>query len=699
LGEICKEGIIWINVTSGGRIVSSYKIGLKTKILGVVLLPVLLLILIFAFIHTRNTEVLTAQFVFARNIANSIAHDSTLAEMRKRLEKQALRLLNTEELLQFLKDPQNKSTKLVADGLFLTLKEEEIGRYSLFDANQQIVLQHTDQVAIRSGAMQQGVRKSFAEAAGDFLPHFYFRGSEDNTTAIAAEYCVVTAIADDKDKVVGYLELAIDSRLWLQTIAELTKTIGILQDPGKDQFVIATDKEVMAKLSSTGPGNYTAGVPHVQKAGETYLAVNFLPIAGPDGGLIGRLLLVCDVTLRHTAELKRNYTAAAMFLAVVIISLASTFFLVTRTIVTPIQRVITFASSMACGDMSSDLKVSTGGEILTMTNALNTMAQHIRLRAKEAEAVAGGDLSVAVTVTCDNDILGKALQAITANLGGIIAGIKGNADILEKTADTVAELSENLSKSTTTIDSETGALAKSFNTVTERLEQVAAATEQMSVSIKDISQSTAENNKIASETRRHSLEATEVINKLCASVVSIGKANQAIRDFADQTDLLALNATIEAARAGDAGKGFAVVASEVKDLASRSKETAKQVGEDISEIEVLTKKVVTAATMITEANETSVDASRSVATAIEEQSTVSADISENVAGAFQVTEGFSQNIDDINAAVAINSLAMQTLNKASHEMLAVVERLEDAVAMFKLTGKKGDDTNNIGNRS
>ncbi len=669
----------------------SRKIGLKSKIIGVVLLPMLLLILIFAFIHTRNTEALTGQFVFARNIANGIANDSTMAEMSKRLEKQVLRLLNAEELLQYLKEPQNKSAKLVVDGLFLTLKEEKIVRFTLFDTRLQMLLEHTDHVAVRNGPPEQAVRKSFAEAAGDFLPHFYFRGSEDGKADIAVEYCVVAAIADDQDTVVGFLELAVDSRLWLQTIAQLTKTIGILQDSGTNRFIIATDKEVMAKLSAAGPGNFTAGVPQVQKAGETYLAVNFLPITSPDGGLIGRLLLVCDVTLRHTAERKRNYIAAAMFLAVVAISLCSTVFLVTRTVVTPIQRVIAFASSMACGDMSSDLEVRTGGELLTMTTALNTMAQHIRQRAREAEAIAAGDLSTAVKVSCDNDILGRALQAITANLGGIIAGIKGNADILEKTANTVAELSDNLSKSTTPIDSETGSLANSFNAVTLRLQQVATATEQMSASIRDISQSTEENNKIASETRNHSLAATGAINKLCESIVSIGKANQAIREFADQTDLLALNATIEAARAGDAGKGFAVVASEVKDLASRSKETAKQVGVDIEAIEFLTEKVVATTTSIAASNETAVDSSQSVATAIEEQSTVAADISENVAGAFQVTQGFCKNIDDINAAVAVNSLAMQTLKDASREMLAVVGRLETAVAHFKFTGKGGDD--------
>ncbi|MBV5317400.1 MAG: methyl-accepting chemotaxis protein [Desulfobulbaceae bacterium] len=660
---------------------------MKLKIMCMVILPIVVLCPVIIPLYLQGTNALKAERDKAMGTANTIALDSVITHQKQRLEKSLTTVLMIDELASLALDPKNKSARMVLDGLFLSLAEESIVRFSVFDKDRSLILQQVKGPPARPLTLPPEFKAKFDQAATDFAFHYYFRGTDTNMESCPVEFCILSIVTDKKDNPVAFVELAVKSCLWTDMIAQLTGGKVFLYDPIHKKIPITEDRAFADQLVAHLPSDLTRNSFFQTDTEKSHFFTNVIPLTGLDDKTVGHLLISSDASSLVQNERKRWLYALMVTTFILLFSQVLAFFMISRGISAPIARIITFASSLASGDASTTLNIKSSGEILKMTEALNTMAEHIRERAAQAEKIANGDLTIDIVPESDKDILGDSLAAITNNLGEMIEQISVNANDLLGESRKVANLSGKLQNSSDIIESQAGKLTEAFTSISGNLEIVAHATEDLSSSIREISKASNDGSETTQKAMEHSLETSSTMRQLSKVVSCINEANQAITDFADQTNLLALNATIEAARAGEAGKGFAVVATEVKDLAIKSMETAKNIRVNIEDIEKFTIEAVTSTSTIAEAIAHAKDAAFGIASAVEQQAAVAVDISQNISKAHTITGGFSSSLNDLNHAASVTNETTSSLNKSADQLSKLSEALKMSVDRFTLRPK------------
>ncbi len=182
-----------------------------------------------------------------------------------------------------------------------------------------------------------------------------------------------------------------------------------------------------------------------------------------------------------------------------------------------------------------------------------------------AQTVADGDLTQSLDIAQKDEIgqLAGALNHMSANLNQVMQNI-------QQAAEQLAQSSEELSASSQSLANGAAEQAAS-------LEETSASIEQLSSSIEQNSSNATQTNDVSNRSARDAQDGGQAVEKTVEAMKKIAEKINVIDDIADQTNLLALNAAIEAARAGEMGKGFAVVAVEVRKLAERSQQAAKEI--------------------------------------------------------------------------------------------------------------------------
>lgn len=191
----------------------------------------------------------------------------------------------------------------------------------------------------------------------------------------------------------------------------------------------------------------------------------------------------------------------------------------------------------------------------------------------QTEGLAAGDLSVEFETGANdgervNDEIGRlqiSLNRMVANLRRIVLQIK--------------ESSQTLNESCQSLKNGAAGLAEGASEQATAAEEVAASMEKISENIRHAAAESHDTGLIATHTSETIMQSKEVSERANEYVADIIRKISAINSIATQTNILALNANVEAARAGSEGKGFAVVANAVRNLANKTQEIANGISE------------------------------------------------------------------------------------------------------------------------
>ncbi|MBB3179168.1 methyl-accepting chemotaxis protein [Variovorax sp. Sphag1AA] len=331
-------------------------------------------------------------------------------------------------------------------------------------------------------------------------------------------------------------------------------------------------------------------------------------------------------------ELYRSGRNQVILLAALALAVGSVLaWLLTRSIVEPIDEALVIAETVASGDLSQDFESDRGGDFGRLLNGMGEMEDML------------------------TDVVGRIRTATDSIVVASKQIAAGNQDLSSRTEEQASSL-----------------------------EETAASMEELTSTVKQNADNARQANQLAVSASEVAVKGGKVVSEVVDTMASINASSRKIVDIiavidgiAFQTNILALNAAVEAARAGEQGKGFAVVASEVRNLAQRSAAAAKEIKGLIDDS---VGKVDIGSALVGEAGKTMDEIVGSVRRVTDIMGEITAASQEQTSGIEQINQAITQmdQVTQQNAALVEEAAA------AAASLQEQAGGLSQVVGMFKL---------------
>ncbi|MBF0455376.1 MAG: cache domain-containing protein [Magnetococcales bacterium] len=434
--------------------------------------------------------------------------------------------------------------------------------------------------------------------------------------------------------------------------------------------------------------------------------ISFVKGFEPWGWVIGSGIYLDDVNRLFWEGARSLGVETAI---VTLIVALGAFFILGRTIISPLKEISLMINSMTQGNLTQRIEIPEKRDEINEISALvNRMADSlanstraIQLQAQTTQAVvramttSGAVLeadaaeirAMIIQMVKDNDQIDQEttnlknsvddaadnVLVVNGRVGQLAAEIQTIATEAESVSQnvlTMASAAEEMTANIGGVDESLGLVSNSVNTVTASIQGVTNSLN----SVRDLCQSASHTTSKASNLVE---ENQSIMATLAQSAQEIGHVVDIISNIAEQTNMLSLNAAIEAAGAGEAGKGFAVVADEVKDLARQTVSATLEISKMVEMIQDNTKAANETTQRVTKAFTQIDQSNQNITLAVTEQSESVESIANSMNDVEQAAQAVTRNVHDMGmAAQEVSRNAQQ----AAANTAAIAESSQRAAA-------------------